>query len=642
VEKDGEVYLAGNFDDQGVIHGLVKVEGEELVIDENIDMERANTHALFHNGHWYSIGNGDLYMDDQLLAEINTTVIYGSRPTSLLVYNNTLLIVGFLNHSDIFMGDSGNSHLYKILEGENITNLHPQGHEINAYFDSNSDFFHIDDTDYTNNTALGFNYPSDSLIKAFYGAELVACATANGDTLAAGPRYSGTEEKGWRFGPIADELSSEYVDRYYRVWKVTSQQIQNHIVMYNQPNYVIPEVIANWPGNGRFEAGEAYTLAPFVDINANNSYEPWAGDYPKIEGDEAIYLIFNDKYITHYTMWDQLPNETLPPLNLEIHLMFYAYANQIPPLSRTIFLRSTVYNRSENDYTDLRLGLFNDFDIGNPFDDFMGCDSLLHYSFAYNRDNDDEDVLPPGELLEVDGYGDNPPATACIFLNQPMASSIVATNQSSGGLIPPVPTTMKKYYSMMNGLDEFGDPLLYGGNDLGPMVFSDSPCTVEGENEVTYDLVSSDRQVINATEDIELSQGDYVCFDVAFTVSSENLNYVENACSLEDIVVFIKEFYANNSLNDCEYLVSTNDEELANEGFRVYPVPANERLNVLFDNQNASDGVLRMFNITGQVVFETQIQNGLPGISIPTSSLASGVYLVQFNESSKNIMISHE
>jgi hypothetical protein len=99
-----------------------------------------------------------------------------------------------------------------------------------------------------------------------------------------------------------------------------------------------------------------------MDVNSDGIYDPMAGDYPLIKGDQAIYTIFNDSYLPHGSGGQAI--------GLEIRLMAYAYgtgtlvANN-PFLNYTTFYDYTIINRSSFALYDSYMGLFNDSDISN-------------------------------------------------------------------------------------------------------------------------------------------------------------------------------------------------------------------------------------------------------------------------------------
>lgn len=59
--------------------------------------------------------------------------------------------------------------------------------------------------------------------------------------------------------------------------------------------YQVPANIANWPGNGEVAFGYDANLAPYHDVNNNGIYDPAQGDYPKFLGDEALWMVYNDR-----------------------------------------------------------------------------------------------------------------------------------------------------------------------------------------------------------------------------------------------------------------------------------------------------------------------------------------------------------
>jgi hypothetical protein len=151
------------------------------------------------------------------------------------------------------------------------------------------------------------------------------------DLLKPGPVY---------FGFLVPYDSSVLSSKYNRVWKITNQQIEYHKENYYKNNYVVPEVILNWPGNGDTSLGMAKVLAAFVDYNSNEIYEPLLGDHPNIKGDEAIFVMYNDRTGDD----NDFDSEKM---EAEVHLMLYAYDE--PPntvLGNTVFMSYSIYNRS--------------------------------------------------------------------------------------------------------------------------------------------------------------------------------------------------------------------------------------------------------------------------------------------------------
>jgi hypothetical protein len=139
----------------------------------------------------------------------------------------------------------------------------------------------------------------------------------NGQLCLAAERY---RQNGFDFfvGPITSGFDSNFYIKWNRVWKVDKTQIRYHINNWNQPGYSPIEVIKSWPAHGDISLGQSPDIAPFYDNNTNGIYEPLAGDYPLIRGDQAVFFVFNDLQLIHTESKSE-------PLGTEIHGMAYGY-----------------------------------------------------------------------------------------------------------------------------------------------------------------------------------------------------------------------------------------------------------------------------------------------------------------------------
>src|SRR5262249_47415907 len=155
--------------------------------------------------------------------------------------------------------------------------------------------------------------------------------------------------------------------------------IDYHIQHWNDLGYVVPQALADWPANGHPPL--AQVLAPFVDLNGNYIYEPALGDYPFIPGDQATYDIFNDVANIHTETGGV-------PLGVEVHQMSYEINSPTDSfLTNTVFIRYEIGNRSDTSYHDVYIGIWTDFDIGYPNDDYVGTDVGRNMYYGYNSEN---------------------------------------------------------------------------------------------------------------------------------------------------------------------------------------------------------------------------------------------------------------
>ena len=281
-------------------------------------------------------------------------------------------------------------------------------------------------------------------------------------------------------GPISNNYnSSDYLLKYTSsMWKITREQVNYHVANYTSTGYVPDPAVTNWPGNGNTAEGIAEQLAPYVDTNHDLIYNPMDGDYPYFQGDLAVYIIMNDEVQQHM-------NTGGTALGIEVHALFYQYASTDDEINNTTFLNAKIFNRRDTNYVHFRFGLFMDTDIGNPFDDYIGSDSVRSLAFAYNGDNNDEGIF--GQP----GYGTNPPAFGVKMLNE--AAGAVTYYNTSG--FPVAPVTPLDHYTYLSAMWN-GSLFMNNGTTPTSFAYSGNPYTSSGWNEVTEGNLTGDRRLI--------------------------------------------------------------------------------------------------------------------------------------------------
>ena len=87
--------------------------------------------------------------------------------------------------------------------------------------------------------------------------------------------------------------------------------------------------------------------------------------------------------------------------------------------------------------------------------------------------------------------------------------------------------------------------------------------------------------------------------------------------------------------NSVEYSGIIFLEQEFSEGVVIYPNPANDILNLRFETQSASTVFLKVFNMLGQLVLESNIdgKSGINAFPISLDGLSSGEYCLQVNSS---------
>ena len=348
----------------------------------------------------------------------------------------------------------------------------------------------------------------------------------------AAQRFIGYSPNDFWAGPLYSDLNT-YADdsTWNRLWKISKSEIDNHILNYTQPGYIIPNSISEWPA----------PTADYVDANGNNIYDPNNGDYPLMRGDQAILTIYNDIANPHGLGG--------LPLGFEVHSLSYSFNSNDSALANTVFNNYKIYNYSSNDYNDFYLGVYSDIDIGDPNDDYIGCDSTVSLFYAYNANLTDAQ------------YGSHTPAQGVVLLSSNMYSFNYYSNSSG---IMGDPYTYLEHYNVLNGYWKDGTPYTYGGNGYGGTTytnycFSGDPNNPLGWSEVTEGFPSGDRRGVGTVGPFTLLAGKTLCIDVAYpnaiSYTGNNLNSVS---VLKERTSQIIQFYNAQSWDCGEIFTDTN------------------------------------------------------------------------------------
>jgi len=368
--------------------------------------------------------------------------------------------------------------------------------------------------------------PGNTSKTSMYSASLwIGGLDVNGQLKLAAQRYRSAGNDYWP-GPltvdgnasIEPEVCAEY-DKLFRMKKV---DVQEYLKWWNDkasyPNYVIPESIKKWPGNGDESKGQSAFLAPFKDNNEDGFYNPDEGDYPYydfpndlckkavptpetqagivkggiladqvLKGDETLWWVFNDKGNIHSETGGS-------PIGFEIRAQSFGFSTNDEINSMT-FYSYEIINRSTYRLTETYFSQWVDTDLGDAWDDFVGCDVTRGLGYCYNGDAVD------GSGKE-DEYGTQPPAIGVDFFQGPymdpdgldnpkynttgqlicdvgingvnfgdgitdnerfgMRRFVYHTNCASGPTCDP--SKANEYYNLLRGIWKDGIKMRYGGN----------------------------------------------------------------------------------------------------------------------------------------------------------------------------------
>lgn len=280
---------------------------------------------------------------------------------------------------------------------------------------------------------------------------------------------------------VPDSTLCNYFDRFWRITETQIQQHQNDLADGNLDD-PIPEIM-EWPGRGNPLLPSLpldMPLAPFLDLNGNNVYEPQLGEYPSLPRQPANLPVLAPTEM----VWWMFSNAN--DMHSELRVNFGCTAYQLDGsddevLDRTSFYLIEVNNRSVQNLDSTYLALEITPQLGCPSDDYMGFSEYSNLYF-YNADETDGisenctcDVNPPP-------FCETPPVVGLQFIRGlqrfvflPGTTLIADTlgsgveyltySRDYGGDTPPGTTHPANYWEMYNYLSgswRDSSPLTFG------------------------------------------------------------------------------------------------------------------------------------------------------------------------------------
>lgn len=468
-------------------------------------------------------------------------------------------------------------------------------------------------------------------------------------------------------GPVTSSMAdrNENIDNYNRGYYVTKQMIEDHltILFYGNPSYVPPHGIREWPAHGNVSNGEPENIASFVDVNNNGIYEPMLGDYPKIYGDKCLLNIYHQD------------SEGLSNNNLEVHEYFFTFdCDTSEVLRNTVFENMRVINRGV-DMDSTVVGSFMDYDIGGPFDDFVGTNVELGMVYAYNGDVYDATDL-------VLGFQQHPPAQGLMVLtgmklspNNDDNPTGVEINESINGIgfgdgnndnefytletshyysgasagYMDDPENLSEFWNVLNGRYRDGNlryftpgvPIRYDFHGNSDSWFYGTRGYNHGNNtsESTSGNPPGDRRIVAGSGPGLFASGDTINYLVAHITSfdSTDVTFPIATDKLFADAQWLKTAFQTNDLG-CGNTFGPIQNDLGlveKEQYTVtiYPNPFNNELYI--SNLSSGLNTIEILNLEGKIVYET---SSFGENSVLNLELLPGFYLISISNSLGNVV----
>jgi hypothetical protein len=318
-----------------------------------------------------------------------------------------------------------------------IQRIYMSANNIASYFQNTGIF----DQNTTSGNSPGLEWPKGSGKFAGFTAGLSIGCGINGQYAQVMASYKG-----------------EYAPGHFlanRTWE-TNEDFKMYMVKAGDNGSFNPDY-ANW-----------YKMipygAPYKDVNNNHQYDDGI-DIPGMPNSgQTIFECMGDGDTTMRSPGEGFGGGiTSPILHAEIHFTAWSYVS--PGLEDLQFINWVVVNKGSARWDSTFMGVVVDPDLGNPDDDYIGCDTTLKLGFCYNGTT--SDGTGSGNT-----YGANPPAFGMDYFKSPvnrttgdtigLTSFVFFTN--TGGNPPPCESDPNgepvPAYHMLQGLKKDRTPFM--------------------------------------------------------------------------------------------------------------------------------------------------------------------------------------
>ena len=451
-----------------------------------------------------------------------------------------------------------------------------------------------------------------------YGALKVAAQTyrQSGNDFWAGPLNED--------GTIEPTVCEDF-DRHFEVYgsEITEFLEEVAIAGGELAPVFIPVNIRQWPGRNNpyfnlFDLPPDRDFAPFWDTDGDGNYDPTKGDYPvldsKVEGvyaDQMVWWVFNDIGNQHTETGGDV-------FALQVRALAYAYASSIESVDNATFYKFQV-EAKRWDISDYYFGFWVDVDLGQFYDDYVGCIPEWNTGYVYNGDAVDGD------------YGEDPPILGVRFLD-----GLVADNGESLGM-----TTFRTYnndftytgnpqnaldfYEYLQGLWKDGSPITLPSDpsQTTTLQFPGNPANFDEWSECSESSEPADRRFLMASGPASLRVGEPQEVNIAvYWIRPEGAypcpdnNYLIEA--MEEVDLF------SAGIDTDVPKLTTPKASLV-----ILPNPTDGQSYIQYQlPEYVTQAEVKVFNVLGQPVATYAIWGNQGETHLQTADWASGVYFV--------------
>ena len=422
----------------------------------------------------------------------------------------------------------------------------------------------------TNNGMIANNDPADAnalfengdtpIFTLGYAKSLWLSGTdPSGNLKLSANTYPSNSEDDFISGPL-DRATGLPLDEgctfFNRIWKVSAFQINQTIAKWDDGSITtdnIPQDILEWPafGNPYIPFDIVFTMAPFFDQDGDGLYDPIQGDYPIPISENTNFVPFEFSFCVYNDVTNHSSTNG-DPLQMEIQQINYLLNCQDRPAGQTVFTRLRTVYLGQETLNNVRIGVWEDSDLGCFNNDYQGCNRDLNCVYFYNKDG--ESSIQSQCFGNVAVPDSNGVVRTTVFFNKTMESHIYFTNGISGGSSPLIigPSSPGEYYSFLNAKWRDGTSLTVGGNGLDfgstnetQFAFPDLPTDPNGWSMQAVDLpLVFDYRAVTRLNSADQFPGTVTVYDIGdYVLYDENIKKLEIFDQWPDRINELKEDY---------------------------------------------------------------------------------------------------
>lgn len=365
----------------------------------------------------------------------------------------------------------------------------------------------------------------------FAGSVWIGGIDDKGQLKVAAQTYRQSGNDYWP-GPLdaSANIDANTCNDWDRFWKINRSDILRFIELgpggASESEF---QTIFEWPGKGnprtkgttgnilsQVAAGDQ-EYAPYREVNNVDGYQPEAGDYPEIAGDQYVWWVFNDK--------GNVKQETnTEGIGIEVQASAFAFSTK-DFLNDATFYNYRVINRSNLSLDSTYIATWTDADLGYYFDDYIGCDTVRGLGILYNGRSFDGQG-------EANSYADKIPMVGVDFFKGPSKRFNINgrifdstlnmeafTYYNNDGSVIGNPQNGNHVYGYMTGSirngerfrNDFKGPntpsVAYGDGSLTRFVYTGDPGEKTQWSECTCNNVPADRRFVHSSGPFTLAPG---------------------------------------------------------------------------------------------------------------------------------------